>query len=108
MPVDSPPNIDCESHGLQFAAVVCGQMLAAGHGIGFVENSSDPSDLQAWCHACEALFLREDSKTETFLRFNKMTVVCADCYAEFKARELLINSVNPARRMHAQEHRVQG
>jgi hypothetical protein len=43
---------------------------------GFVENSSDPDDLQAWCAACEELFIREGEMTEAFRAFNDMKVVC--------------------------------
>ena len=54
--------------------------------VGFVENSSDPNDLQAWCLKCEELFLQEGDKTEVFRRFNRMAIVCVVCYADFKAR----------------------
>jgi hypothetical protein len=62
-------------------------MLAASERVvGFVENSSDPEDLQAWCSACEEAFLAEGDKTESFRRFNGMSIVCGDCYAQMKAR----------------------
>ena len=53
--------------------------------VGFVENSDDPSDLQAWCDDCEDLFLREGDKTEAFCRFNSFAVICVDCYSRIKA-----------------------
>ena len=56
---------------------------------GFVENSSDPDDLQAWCHACEDKFEAEGGMTDAFRRFNGMSVVCVVCYAEAKARHSL-------------------
>ena len=62
-------------------------MIAAENQVvGFVENSSDPNDLQAWCEQCEKMFLSEGDKTEAFKRFNRMAIVCNVCYAEFKAR----------------------
>jgi hypothetical protein len=52
--------------------------------VGFVENSDDPNDLQAWCNACEAKFQAEGEMTEAFRKFNGMTLVCVTCYAEKK------------------------
>ena len=53
--------------------------------MGFVENSDDPNDLQAWCEQCEAMFLSEGDKTPAFREFNGMAVVCVQCYHELKA-----------------------
>ena len=55
--------------------------------VGFVENSADPQDLQAWCDQCEAFFVREGEMTEAFKSFNDFRVVCSDCYAQIKARQ---------------------
>ncbi len=44
--------------------------------VGVVENSSDPDDLQAWCAACEQMYLEEGDKTERFKAFNDFKVVC--------------------------------
>ena len=54
--------------------------------VGFVENSSDPEDLQAWCSACESVFLSEGDKTERFRQFNDFAVVCDVCYATLKEK----------------------
>jgi hypothetical protein len=54
--------------------------------VGFVENSSDPDDLQAWCESCEEFFLREGEMTKAFRAFNDMHVVCDLCYASLKER----------------------
>jgi hypothetical protein len=54
--------------------------------VGFVENSSDPTDLQAWCATCEQVFLTEGDKTPRFLEFNQMALVCDVCYANLKDR----------------------
>jgi hypothetical protein len=54
--------------------------------LGFVENSSDPTDLQAWCGSCEQLFLSEGDKTPRFVEFNQMALVCDLCYENLKAR----------------------
>ena len=52
---DSPLMVDCGVHGKRIAAVVCRHMLNAHEEVvGFVENSADPNDLQAWCDKCEA------------------------------------------------------
>ena len=85
----SPLMIDCGAHGRCVAAVVCGHMIQSkDRSVGFIENSSDPSDLQAWCDECEKMFLHEGDKTETFLAFNQMAVVCDRCYAELKNKHM--------------------
>ncbi|MDD5262707.1 MAG: hypothetical protein PHD76_12755 [Methylacidiphilales bacterium] len=77
--------INCVSHGKRIAAVVCCHMLSTkDHKVGFIENSSDPNDLQAWCSECEAMFLSEGDKTEAFRQFNDLAIVCTDCYASIK------------------------
>jgi hypothetical protein len=77
----------CGTHGTRTAAVVCGHMLGETDSVlGFVENSSDPDDLQAWCDDCEAMFEREQEMTEAFRRFHDMAVVCDFCYAKLRAR----------------------
>ena len=88
MSEDSPLTINCTTHGNDcVAAVVCGHMIESKlSSVGFVENSDDPNDLQAWCEDCEEMFLHEDDKTEAFLEFNRMSIVCVSCYQELKAR----------------------
>jgi hypothetical protein len=78
--------ISC-SHGSRPSAVVCGHMLSAkDEVVGFVENSSDPTDLQAWCSSCEQVFLAEGDKTPKFVEFTQMCLVCDVCYANLKGR----------------------
>jgi hypothetical protein len=49
---NKPLPIECQ-HGVLTAAVVCRHHVTAlDRVVGFVENSSDPQDLQAWCEAC--------------------------------------------------------
>jgi hypothetical protein len=84
MPKRKSSYVKCEQHGKQVAAVVCGHMIDAADPIGFVENSSDPEDLQAWCEKCEQFFLTEGEMTEAFVAFNDFAVVCGDCYQAFK------------------------
>jgi len=82
-----PMMIGCGEHGERISAVVCGHMLRGEPApAGFVENSRDQNDLQAWCSACEELFQREGEMTETFRAFNRMSIVCIACYAEAKIR----------------------
>ena len=85
---DGSLKINCKVHGGNcIAAVVGGHMIdSKAAPVGFVENSDDPNDLQAWCEDCEALFLREDEKTEVFREFTRMTVVCASCYQDLKSK----------------------
>lgn len=78
--------VDCGPHGKRVAAVVCCHMIEASKAVGFIENCSDPADLQAWCEKCEEMFLAEGDKTEAFELFNDRAIVCCDCYAAFKAQ----------------------
>jgi hypothetical protein len=85
-PGDPTSAILCRTHGPQAAAVVCGHLLSeTDRVLGFVENSSEPTDLQAWCDDCEQAYLREGGMTPAFKKFHDMKVVCQLCYA--KARE---------------------
>jgi uncharacterized protein YdhG (YjbR/CyaY superfamily) len=77
----------CATHRERIAAVVCGHLVGeAETARGFVENSSEPEDLQAWCDACERMYLREDGRTEAFRAFHDMQVVCDLCYARIRER----------------------
>lgn len=85
--VSEPLLVSCGPHGERIASVVCRHMLNGQPApAGFIENSSDPNDLQAWCHACEEMFMAEGDMTEDFKAFNDMALVCVDCYAQAKAR----------------------
>ena len=66
--------------------MVCCHMIRSGEAVGFIENCSDPNDLQAWCERCEAMFLAEGGKTAAFEAFNDRAIVCCVCYAAFKAQ----------------------
>jgi hypothetical protein len=61
-------------------------MIQSGRAVGFIENSSEPNDLQAWCDRCEAMFLAEGDKTEAFEAFNDRAIVCCICYGALKAQ----------------------
>lgn len=79
--------INCGVHQSNTSAVVCRHHITVkDRSVGFVENSDDPDDLQAWCAACEKMFISEGEMTEGFRAFNDFVLVCVDCYAELKAR----------------------
>lgn len=79
--------VDCDKHGRGIAAVVCRHLCDdQATSPGFVENSSEPGDKQAWCLECEALFLEEGELTETFRKFNDMALVCEACYEIIRSR----------------------
>jgi hypothetical protein len=79
--------IICEGHGEQTAAIVCRHhMQVDDHAVGFIENSDDPDDLQAWCDDCERMFLQEGDKTNDFRVFNDFAVVCSNCYVDLRTR----------------------
>lgn len=84
---DHVETIECETHGTTTViAIVCRHMLTSDTPVGFVENVSDPDDQQAWCDACEALYMKEKSMTRKFRKFNDFAVVCGECYAGLKQR----------------------
>ena len=86
MATDRPMTISCGSHDERVAAVVCRHHVEVrDRAVGFVENSDDPSDLQAWCDDCEQVFLHEGEKTDAFCKFNNFAIVCVDCYSRIKA-----------------------
>jgi hypothetical protein len=69
------------------SAVLCSHLLQQQPApAGFVENSSDPNDLQAWCYRCEEKFQDEGDMTDAFRAFNGMAIVCVVCYKEAKFR----------------------
>lgn len=79
--------IACDRHGRDVCAIVCQHHVRVrDRAAGFIENSSDPDDLQAWCRACEDRFIAEGAPTRAFLLFNLFAVVCATCYREMKWR----------------------
>jgi len=83
----TPMMINCGTHGTNVSAIVCRHHLEArDRVVGFIENTDDPLDLQAWCAECEALFLTEGDKTDAFLEFNCFAVVCIECYSRLKSR----------------------
>ena len=82
-----PLTIACRHSIKRRAAVMCAHLLATDEPtIGFVENSSNPDDLQTWCTACETFFIREGEMSDAFKAFNDMKVVCDVCYSERKAK----------------------
>jgi hypothetical protein len=83
---EEPLYVDCGPHGKRVAAVVCGHMIGARDAVGFIENSSDPNDLQAWCDRCEEMFLAEGDKTGAFNAFNDRAIVCCVCYGVLKTK----------------------
>lgn len=79
--------VNCGEHGERISAVVCRHHLGESDSPrGFIENSTLPHDLQAWCDACEELFEREGALTDAFRKFNSFAIVCVECYAQLKAR----------------------
>ena len=77
----------CERHGERTAAIVCRHHIQVNdHPAGFIENSDDPEDLQAWCDDCERMFLQEGDKTDDFRVFNDFAVVCVNCYVDLRTR----------------------
>jgi hypothetical protein len=81
---DNKVEIECK-HGKGIASVICCHQLNSVDPVGFIENSSDPDDLQAWCYACEYLFQQEGDKTERFNRFSNSRIVCEQCYEKFRS-----------------------
>lgn len=82
--------IDCAIHEKGIAAIVCCHIQNSVDPVGFIENSSDPHDLQAWCYDCELLFQQEGELSENFRKFNNAKVVCEKCYEQFKKTHWII------------------
>lgn len=80
--------INCK-HGTGIASVVCKHLIKSEYALGFIENSRDPQDLQAWCFACEYYFLNQGEMTEAFKEFNQAVLVCNICYEELKEKHAL-------------------
>lgn len=60
-----PLLLNCGIHGERASAVVCKHMLRNEPAqAGFIENSSEPDALQAWCHQCEEKFEQEGGMTD--------------------------------------------
>lgn len=90
MDENEPLMVNCGPHGQRVSAVVCQHMLRAeGAPTGFIENSCDPNNLQAWCHRCEEKFQQERGLTEAFAAFNDMAIVCDLCYGTLKVRHAI-------------------
>jgi len=82
---DQEQRIDCAKHGEGIAATVCGHLVCGpGSPLGFIENSSNPADLQAWCYDCENLYEQEGEMTPKFREFHDLTMICTECYATIK------------------------
>ncbi|MGB4812603.1 MAG: hypothetical protein WBP13_09025 [Methylophilaceae bacterium] len=92
MAANEPMMVSCGSHGERIAAVVCKHMLHLSLPAGFIENNSDPNDLQAWCHLCEEEFQRQGGMTDAFKDFNGMAVVCVVCYSKAKTHHAVSES----------------
>jgi len=86
---DESVTVECSKHGTRMSAIVCQHHLdIRDPAVGFVENGSDPNDLQAWCGQCEQLFVEEGEMTPRFRSFNGMTVVCVVCYEELQRKHV--------------------
>ena len=88
MPPD-PLSISCGRHGSRISAVVCRHHVTDQGPVGWIENSDDPADMQAWCAACEEVFKEQGALTEEFRRFNQAVLVCDLCYIGLKSRHSL-------------------
>lgn len=80
-----PMYVDCGIHGKRISAIVCRHLLnLESERVGFIENSNDPNDLQAWCYDCESVFEEEGGMTDRFREFTDMAIVCVVCYQKSK------------------------
>ncbi len=88
--MDPSPVARCGTHAKELGAIVCCHHLqATSRVLGFVENCTDPDNLQAWCGECERLYISEEGMTEAFRKFNDFKVVCSECYAAARAKHSL-------------------
>lgn len=76
----------CHAHGTSHATWVC-QHLRFGRGLGFHEAADAPDPRpDAWCDVCAALLREEAGWTGRARDFADLTLICAGCYDEVKAR----------------------
>lgn len=82
----APLRINCDIHGRsRVSATVCGHLVNNnGQRLGFIENSSESYDRQAWCYACEFVFRTQQDRTDLFTRFCNYAIVCSDCYENIR------------------------
>lgn len=87
----SDPNtpIQCNIHGESHVTYVC-QHLVNGHSGGFYfGNTSDPRP-DAWCYECDCRLLKDGEWNDENEAFAKVTVLCAGCYDNVRARNSVI------------------
>jgi hypothetical protein len=81
--------VRCGTHGMSQPSFVC-RHVATGEGLGF-HTSQNPDSVRpdAWCDACDEVFLAEGGEwTERAEEKAHITLLCAGCYDEAKARSL--------------------
>src|SRR2546421_6093264 len=82
---DDDRTVECETHGTRTSCIVCCHLLRGSDLVlGFVEDTSDPDDLRAWCNECEQLYMREQEWTDAFKAFADVKVMCDARYARIK------------------------
>jgi hypothetical protein len=87
---DDHRRVHCERHGLRKPTFVCTH-LVSGVGLGFIEprgeQEPDASDEQAaWCDQCEEARLAGGGWTARSEAAAGITLICADCFEESRAR----------------------
>jgi hypothetical protein len=100
MPKHGSSYVKCRKHGKRVAAVVCCHMIDSADPVRFVENNSDPEDLQVWCDKCEQFFLAVGEMTDEIVAFNDFAFVCCDCYEDFKKHHASKRKTKYASRKH--------
>ncbi len=77
----------CHAHGTSHATFVC-RHLQFGQGVGVNLADDDALDQRpdAWCDVCDALLREEGGWTVRLRDFADLTLICAGCYDEVKAR----------------------
>ena len=80
--------VHCDVHGAQGPAYVC-QHLNVHEPIGFIEGY-DPDDpeqelFQAWCSACDRVFMEEGEWNDHSEAVAQPRLVCRACYLRMKA-----------------------
>jgi hypothetical protein len=85
---DPSERVECSVHGPGVATFTC-QHLRLGSACGFFRASedlaSDPYP-DAWCSACEEVFVREDGWNDRSVEFAKISVLCPGCYEDSRHR----------------------
>lgn len=87
-PNQNNPPIKCSHHPEGFATFICEHLSSTPEQVWF-SNPPDEEDKwpDAWCGACEALFLEYGEWNELNQSKREIVAICHHCYEELRSKE---------------------